>query len=249
MFDGNIKIGNREIPRILLGTSPFIGAGQFGHRARLYYLDLYKHPENILKIIKKSYELGISGVQVIPYEPVVETVRWAISDGLKLNIIGTIRPDNIGEDIELFAELEADAMLLHANITDTLDWDIIKENLRAIKEKKVLAGMATHRPFHTTEKLLESSIMDLFDVYMFPVNKLGYIMDTDSFGQLQRVKIREMLKKLDKKLIAKKILAAGVLKPEEAFDFLASLDYVDMVTVGIASEAEAMETFRLLAKK
>jgi len=249
MFNGNITIGDREVPKILLGTSPFIGAGQFGHRARLYYLDLYKHPENIFRIIKKSYELGINGVQVIPYEPVVEAVRWAISDGFKLNIMGTIRPDNKKEDIDLLAELEAETMLLHANITDTLNWDIIKDNLQAIKEKKALAGLATHRPFHTTEKLLESPIMDLFDIYMFPLNKIGYIMDTDTFGPSQQVKIREMLKKLDKKLIAKKILAAGVLKPDEAFDFLASLDYVDMVTVGIASEAEAVETFGLLVKK
>jgi len=53
MFDGKIKISEKEIPRILLGTSPFIAAAQFGHRARLYQLDLYNNPENILKIIKK----------------------------------------------------------------------------------------------------------------------------------------------------------------------------------------------------
>ena len=57
MFEGTIKINNREIPRTLLGTSPFIGATQFGHRSRLYQLDLYDKPENILKILKKSYEL------------------------------------------------------------------------------------------------------------------------------------------------------------------------------------------------
>ena len=67
MFEGKLKVLNKEIPRKLLGTSPFIAAPQFGHRARLYQLDLYNNPENIFKIIKKSYEMGIMGIQVIPY--------------------------------------------------------------------------------------------------------------------------------------------------------------------------------------
>ena len=53
MFEGKLKILNREIPRTLLGTSPFIAAAQFGHRARLYQIDQYNNPENIFKIIKK----------------------------------------------------------------------------------------------------------------------------------------------------------------------------------------------------
>jgi hypothetical protein len=34
------------------GSSPFVAAPQFGHRARLYQLDLYNNPENILEIIQ-----------------------------------------------------------------------------------------------------------------------------------------------------------------------------------------------------
>lgn len=249
MFEGYIKIKDKKIPRTLLGTSPFIGAGQFGHRARLYYLDLYKHPENILKIIKKSYEFGIRGIQLIPYEPVVDALRWAISDGCKLNIIGTIRSGKEDWDIELLSELEASVMLLHADITDSLEWDFIREKLQAIKEKNAIAGLATHRPFRTSEKLLESPVLDLFDIYMVPINKFGYLMDSEDFGVLKRIKIKELLIKLGKKIIAKKVLAAGILKPEEAFDYLGALDYIDMVTVGIASEAEARETFGLLAVK
>jgi len=41
MFEGTIKIRDREIPRTLLGTSSFTGAAHFGHRSRLYQLDLY----------------------------------------------------------------------------------------------------------------------------------------------------------------------------------------------------------------
>jgi hypothetical protein len=248
MFEHRIKINGRNMPRTLLGTSPFIGASQFGHRARLYQLDLYQKPENMLKIIKESYGLGVTGIQLIPYPPVVDAVRQAQEQGLELEIVGTVRPDEEG-DIELLSELGASAMLLHAVITDRSHWGILEEKIRSIKEKNAIPGLVTHMPFRTTERLLRSPILDLFDIYMVPVNRLGYLMDTEFYGPEERAKLRYMLKKLDKKIIAKKIMAAGILKPGEAFDYLKTLDYVDMVAMGIASEEEARETFTLLASK
>ena len=35
-----------------------------------------------------------------------------------MNMIGTVRPGKENEDIELFSDLQASSMLLHANITD-----------------------------------------------------------------------------------------------------------------------------------
>ena len=84
---------------------------------------------------------------------------------------------------------------------------------------------------------------------MVPVNKTGYLMDTDVFMDKERAELRDLIKKIDKKIIAKKTMAAGILTPNDAFDYLKTLDYVDLMTVGIASEAEAEETFNLLANK
>lgn len=249
MFEGNISINGKKIPRTLLGTSPFIGAAQFGHRARLYQLDLYDKPENILKIIKKSYKLGITGIQLVPYEPVVKALNWAIDEGCKLNIIGTVRQDCEDEDIELLTELEASAMLIHGAITDELNYGLLAEKLESIRQTGAVAGLVTHRPFNTTKNLLESPILDLFDIYMVPVNKLGYLMDTDTFMDKERAEFRDLIKKLNKTIIAKKTMAVGILTPEDAFDYLKTLDYIDLMTVGIASEAEAEETFGLLADK
>lgn len=44
---------------VILGTSPFIFAPQFGHRTWLYELDFKDQPENIAEILDKSYELGV----------------------------------------------------------------------------------------------------------------------------------------------------------------------------------------------
>lgn len=249
MFEENIEINGRIIPRILLGTSPFIAAPHFGHRARLYQLDLYNQPENILKIIKQAYQLGVRGVQLIPYTPVVDAIRWAKDEGCKLNIVGTVRPDKEKEDIKLLSELDADAMLLHAVITDTGDWDTISHYLKIIKKENSIPGLVTHTPFGTTKKLLNSPILDLFDIYMIPLNKIGYLMDIDIFMDKERAELSDLIKSLNKKVIAKKTLAAGVLAPNDAFDYLKTVDFVDLITVGIASEVEAVETFDLLVSK
>jgi hypothetical protein len=249
MFEGNIKVKDKEIPRTLLGTSPFIGATQFGHRSRLYQLDLYDKPENILKILKKSHELGITGIQLVPYEPVVKALNWAMDEGYNFNIIGTVRQDCENEDIELLAQLEAEAMLIHGATTDGLNYDFLAEKLETISQTGAAAGLATHMPFNTTKNLLESSILDLFDIYMVPVNKLGYLMDTDAFIAKERAEFKDLINKLNKTIIAKKTMAVGILTPSDAFDFLKTLDYVDLMTVGIASEAEAEETFGLLKNK
>jgi len=249
MFEGTIKIRGREIPRALLGTSPFTGAAHFGHRARLYQLDLYNQPENITKIIKKSYELGITGIQLIPYEPVVKALNWAIKDGCELNIVGTVRPECEKEDIKLLNELEASSMLIHGAVTDQLDYDFLAGKLEDISQTGAISGLVTHRPFNTTKNFLKSPILDLFDIYMVPVNKTGYLMDTDFFMEKERAELRDLIKAIDKTIIANRTLAAGILTPEDGFDYIKTVNFIDIVAVGIASEAEAEETFNLLTNK
>jgi hypothetical protein len=249
MYEGSLELEGKKLPRTLLGTSPFIGAGQFGHRARLYQLDLYQKPGNMAKIIKKSYQLGVKGIQLLPYPPLIEALKIAQKDGCSMEIVGTVLPDQEDKDINLFAGLDASAMLLHALTTDRAEWNLIAEKLESIKDSGAIPGLVTHTPFRTTRKLLESPIIKLFQLYMIPVNRLGYLMDCDTHGPTERSKLRQLILLLKKKIIAKKVLAAGVMTPDDAFDYLKTLDYVDMVAVGIASEDEAQDTFEILAKK
>jgi hypothetical protein len=249
MFNGYLEVDGKELPRKLLGSSPFIAATQFGHRARLYQLDLYSQPENILKVIRKSHQMGVQGIQLIPYPPVVEALIMAQDEGYNLSILGTVRPGEEERDIELLSSLKAEAMLLHAAITDSCSWDVIGGHLNMVKDEGCIPGLATHQPFRTTRKLLESSLLDLFSLYMIPVNKLGYLMDTEFFMEKERDELAELIKKLDKTIIVKKTLAAGILTPEDAFQFLETVDYADMITLGIAYENEAAETFGVLKDK
>jgi len=246
MFEGSIRVSNQDIPRTLLGSSPFVAAPQFGHRARLYQLDFYNNPENIVKIIEKSFEMGVKGIHVMPEPPVIKAIKLAEDVGIKMDVVGTLMPETEDEDIEIFSDLGAVSVMLHGTITDSADWDFIEEKLLKIKELGFVSGLVTHSPFKTTPSLLESSILDLFDIYSIPVNKLGYIMDCDVYNEQVRAKLDSMMDELNKTILVRNVLAAGVLTPEEAFKYLKTVDFADIVALGIASVDEANETFRLL---
>ncbi len=57
-------------------------------------------------------------------------------------------------------------------------------------------------------------------------------MDCDTHGPDEREHLRKLIHKLGKTVIAKKVLAAGIMTPDDAFDYLKTLNYVDMVVFG-----------------
>ena len=133
--------------------------------------------------------------------------------------------------------------------SDTYDWDFVCEILDKINDTGIPSGIITSFPFKTSEKLIDSPLLEdknLFDFYMIPVNKLGYMMDVPHFRLDNQEILSDFLKQIDKKIIINKILAVGIQMPEEAFNFLKTLDYAEMVSVGIASIREAEETFGIL---
>ncbi|MBC7100199.1 hypothetical protein [Methanothermobacter tenebrarum] len=246
MFDGSIKIKDKSIPCTSLGTAPFAGLAYFGHRSRLYQIDLYNNPDNIQRIIKRSYDLGVRAIQLIPEPPVIKALTGAVESGLDFTIIGTIRAGRFQEDLKLLLDLDADAMLLDEEYTDKLETWELADLLNSINDLGIVCGLITAFPRNTTMKLLASDILDLFDIYMIPLNKLGYMMDFPSFLEDERRELKEMILDTGKFIMAHKVLAAGILKPDEAFKFLESVDYIDMVSIGVASIEEAEETFTLL---
>lgn len=235
------QIGKAKIPRILLGTSPFIGAGQFGRRANFYYNHFYENPKNIVKIIRKAVDLGVTGVQALPFRPILGALK-AVERELKerLTIVGTVGPGDPLTDIRNFQEFNTAAMLLHGEITDKRDSRRISELLNKVHAASVLAGLVTHKPLSTLNWLLETGL-DI-DLLMLPFNRLGMFMDASP------LKVVEATKKFNKPVIGKKILAAGYLPPQDAISFLAQFRCIDVVALGIASEQEATETLTAAAK-
>jgi len=235
-----LQVGKARIPRILLGTSPFIGASQFGSRANFYYKHFYKKPGNIVKVISKAVDLGVLGVQALPFRPVFGALK-AVERELKekLTIVGTIGPDNPLSDISDFQAFNTVAMLLHGEITDNKDLRKISELLNNVHAADCLAGLVTHRPMSTLNWLLKTDL-DV-DLLMLPFNKLGMFMDADPAG------VGEAIKRLGKPVIGKKVLAAGYISPQDALTYVSESGCIDIVALGVASEQEAKETFTAAA--
>ncbi|WP_224424554.1 hypothetical protein [Methanobrevibacter sp. TMH8] len=259
IFQDNLEFKGKEIPRIILGSAPFTAESYFGHRSRLYHLDLEINSDNVAKIINKSNEHGIKAINLVNNNNLIESYQKTNKDDIV--VIGTVGKTNVDyvnpnyekakevdwkNDIAMLSEFNCPIMLIDEFITDSYDWDLLEEILTEIKKQGSFAGLITAYPFKTTKKLIDSPILDLFDFYMVPINKLGYMMDTESFMKEEREKLANLLKAIDKKIIVNKILACGIQMPEEAFTFLKTLDYVDMVAIGIASEREAEFDFELL---
>lgn len=235
-----LQIGRAKIPRILLGTSPFIGAGQFGRKAVPYYTHFYENPQNIVKIICKSVDLGVMGIQVLPYRPVFDALKAAERElSERLTVVGTIGPEDPIGNIRDFQDFNTVAMLLHGQLTDERDSRKISELLNRVHENSCLAGLATHMPL-STSIWLKKTELDV-DLIMLPFNKLGVFMDAEP------VRVAEAIKRLGKPVIGKKILAAGQLQLEEAFTYIGQMGCVDIAALGIASEKEAEETFTAAA--
>lgn len=235
-----VNVSLKEIPKILLGTSPFIGAGQFGLRALKYYENFYLNPSNIKKIVKKSFEAGIKGIQLLPFKPVINAVSELLEEGLNLKVLSTITSKGFKENLEEIEKLNPIAILLHAEIADRCNEAILKDLFRRVRLKGYLTGFATHQPLKTLSWIKDTNLE--YDIIMTPLNFTGEFVD----GKLED--LIEILKGLGKFIIAKKVLAAGKLKPKEALEYIAKLNFINAVALGVVSEKEIKETL-MLAKK
>ena len=250
-----------------MGNAPFLADSYFGHRTRLYNLDLLRNPSNVSKIIEKSYECGVRSINLANFGSICEAFDIACENGVEMQVVSTLGKTDmnyvmpnykqareeatIDEDIEKLSQYDNAMMLIDEFLVDDYDWDFLMSILDKINDTGISAGLITSFPFKTSQKLLKSPLIEdkgLFDYYMIPVNKVAYMMDCPQFLDDEKDQLALMLKELDKKVIINKILAVGIQRPQEAFEFLKTLDYADMVAIGIASEHEAEETFGVLNK-
>ena len=261
MFFEDLKYKDKVIPQTILGYGPFMAELYFGHRSRLYLDDLYKNPQNIAEVIIESYNHGVRAINLVNDPNLIEAYDIARGEGCEMKVIATIGKSDVDylnpnyevakevdwdEDIELFSSYDCPIMLVDEFVTDAYDWKLTSKILAEIKNAGSLSGLVTSFPSRTADLIPENLDMDLFDFYMIPFNSLSYMMDINAFNEAQREDFKQKLLKLNKKIIATRILAAGVLQPKEAFSFFQKIDYIDLIVIGVAKVSEAIEDFSLL---
>lgn len=263
MFFEDLEYKNKTIPQTILGYGPFMAELYYGHRSRLYLDDLYTNPQNISQVIQEAYDQGVRAINLVNDDNLLKAYDLAADAGCEMKVIATIGKSDADylnpnyevakevdwdEDIELFSSYDCPLMLVDEFIVDGYDWRLTSKILNMINDSGSLSGLVTAFPSRTSDLLLENLDMDLFDFYMIPYNSLSYMMDISAFNASQRQEFIDKIKMLNKKIIATRILAAGVLKPKEAFTFYKNVDFVDAICMGIAKVSEAKEDFELLKK-
>ncbi|MCX5860465.1 MAG: hypothetical protein NT056_11375, partial [Proteobacteria bacterium] len=222
------QVSKQQIPRVLLGTSPFLGAGQFGSRAPEYFERFHEHPENMVQLILHAWKIGVRGIQAIAFPRIIEAIETARKqEGIDPMVVGTLVPNEVESGIELMKRIDARVGLLHGMETDHFDVDMLSRHLELIQKAGMIPGLASHRVFPTLRKLIESKLD--YHVLMLPLNPRGIMIgDVDS--------LLDELKKVKCPVIAKKALGAGKIPPFEALPWLAG-QKVAGVALGVASEA------------
>ncbi|RLE88140.1 MAG: hypothetical protein DRJ49_05450 [Thermoprotei archaeon] len=233
-----LEIRGHRIPRVLLGTSPFIAAGQFGVRSFEYELRFVDNPKAVERVVRKSLEIGVRGIHVLPYPWVYEGVKSALeSFEEKITIVGTLLPDDIEFSIRALLDLSATITLVHGVISDMRSESELKFHLEACREVSPITGVVVHEPMKTLTWLKK---MDFeIDIVMAPINRLGKFLDTTLESVI------EIYRELGIPIIGKKVLAAGMLKPKTALEFIRELPFINSVALGVASSEEAEETFKI----
>ena len=224
----------------MLGTSPFIGAGQFGRKAYEYRKLFFYNERNMERLFIKSATLGVKAIQLIVYEPLVNALNAAQREiGEKFFVAATIPTgQKFEKDLELIKPLKPEIVAIHALFCDALD-PRLHGWITEIRELGALPAASTHYPGETIEELDKAGFE--FDVYLAPVNPLGYAMEPTRESTLKA------LETTDKHVIAIKPLAAGSLKPSESlFTFI--YRYAGSISVGIVSDEEMEETYSIAQK-
>jgi len=227
----NLYIERIKIPRLMLGTSPFLGAGQFGYRALEYRKRFYENPENMSELIAETANFGILCVQALGDERIAKAIVNARErTGKDIEVVGTVGMQDFDQELEIMKSLDAKIILTHAFITDRLDdyFSICIDEISNIG----IAGIVTHNPGITIPELAN---YDKVKIVMAPINKVGKYMLPSAEKTL------EAIKNTDKIVLGKKTLAAGLLDPKEAIEYVSKFVYG--VAIGITSSQELKETF------
>lgn len=239
------RLGGVEVPYLLIGTSPLIAAGQFGVRALEYYVKFVLNRRNTVKLFTELLRHGAVGVQLIAYPDLAEALYEAVKEtGVRPTVVATLVPGE-PESLTWILRLEAPIVLLHASITDTLDLNEITRYLDLLRDQGLVTGLATHTPRRTLTTL-RPHLRELgTKVIMAPLNSRGLYLDAP------REEVEKLYQELAEEgtdLLAKKVLGAGTIPPEEAIPYIVSKPYIKAIAVGITSVEEYLKDLEILRK-
>ena len=220
-----------------VGTSPFLGASQFGKNARVYRRKFLNHADAVLEILEASYEVGGRGIEIILAGKVTEAAKIMAETHDDFVITGSTFP---GPDplIKELAELGAKIIFAHGMVADKKD-DKLEKLIDEIESMGIIPGIAAHNPVSTLESAFEN--LPNVKAFLIPFNTRGYLMG----NQKELEKIVDSHK--NHHFMGMKTLAAGKLDPNKAYEYI-SKHNICCTTIGMVSVNEARESTKMALK-
>ena len=187
----------------------------------------------MLEILKVSYSEGARGIEVIPNGKIIETAQIMSEIHSDYVITGSTYPGK-NSGIDVLVEVGAKLIFVHGMVSDTRGGELLKL-LERISSNGIIPGVATHDPIPTIKYCIENSLN--VKAFLIPFNANGMLMGN----------IKELEEIVDKTnnfhFIGMKTLAAGKIKPEVAFQYIANHN-ICAVTIGMVTKQQAEESTR-----
>jgi len=219
-----IKLGSLEVSRIFLGSNPFFGFSHGNPQASSKEMREYYTPQQIMAVLDSAAERGITAVWTPCYDEWIRLWNEYQEKGGKLKIwiaqpdrISRGRPEPITMEQEILTAVKhgAKAVCIQGEQIDRQvrdgRWDVVRGWLELIKSHSLPAGMGTHR----AETHLEAEEKGLpADFY----HQTLYRPDNYVPGGLEQS--LTTIEKLDKPVVAYKVLGAGRVAPKQTLPYV-----------------------------
>jgi hypothetical protein len=191
-------------------------------------------PDEVLKILEASYEVGGRGIELVPAGKISEAAKIMTDNYNDFIITGSTYP---GPDpmIQELVDIGAKIIFVHGMVSDRKDSKLIKL-VEEAQAAGVIVGLAVHDPVNTLEFAFEN--LPEIKSFLIPFNANGLFMGN-------RDKLEQIVdNNKNSFFIGMKTLAAGKLDPEIAFGYVSSHN-ICAVTIGMVSKIEAKESTRI----
>jgi hypothetical protein len=230
---GESTFGPTTLPRILCGTSPFMGASQFGNAGEEWLKRFFDHPERMSELFDHFCRLGYPGAHVTGFPTVIEAAQLT-KEQFDLKVVVSLLPHNWEENLDQVLVLNPEVVFIHGAMTDKFvetRLDELKSCFDIIRNANSFPGLATHNTCNTLRKLQseENPLEDEIFGLLLPINKSGMLRGGTS------KEMEDLLSTMDTQypVMGMKTLAAGKIPPREALEYVFGFPNVRAVTVGV----------------
>jgi len=239
-----IRIGRLEVSRFILGSNPFWGISHSSDRLdaemKRHYTD-----DRIIRILDEAADCGLTAVTSPPDE------RWIKLWGRYRDNHGRLpiwisqchgKPEQMFSEIDRSVKAGAGAIFIQGVRVEEQfgrgNFNVLRSWIEHIKESGLPAGAAAHWPEIHLELEKRKFPTDFYYQCVYNASK------TSDYSAAEREKALAAIARLEKPVVAYKILGAGRLTAAEGFEFVFNrIKRKDGVCVGIFAR-EAIDQIR-----